>query len=184
MIRTLSSRGNVTALVVGLGLGALMFGSRSEPLRAGGGDRPDSAIVTTGPISIEATKGKVQISSDAVYYLNYSRGRLYAAVPMLTATAGSTSLLSAFAERDLVKDFQIAPGTNPHFTMTTGSLGANSEGWAPLYVFETTTGRMIAYRTLPQSTVVSNQPDIKPVEVRNDARLGRARPAAQVTDRR
>ena len=39
----------------------------------------------------------------------------------------------------------------PKFKMTTGALGAYSEGWAPLYVFETVTNQVAVYRVSQQS---------------------------------
>jgi hypothetical protein len=165
-------------LAGGVILGALIAGRPAPRLDAAGGDRPDAAMVATGPISIEQNPTlKVQVASDAVYYLNYSRGFLYAAVPMPNITPGQTRLLSDFGERDLLRDFQIGAGTSPHFTMTTGTLGVMSEGWAPLYVFETTTGQMVAYRVIVQARVGNSAPSIQIVERRNDPRLARARTA-------
>lgn len=170
---------SVLLVMAGAGLGALIAGRPALRLDAAGGDRPDAAIVTAGPVSIEQNPAlKVQIASDAVYYLNYSRGFLYAAVPMPTMTSGQTRLLSDFGERDLLRDFQIGAGSNPHFTMTTGSLGIMNEGWAPLYVFETTTGQMVAYRVIAQARVGSSAPTIQIVERRSDPRLARARSAS------
>jgi hypothetical protein len=165
-------------LTCGALLGVAIAGRPALRLDAAGGDRADAAVVTTGPISIEQNPTlKVQVASDAVYYLNYSRGFLYAAVPMPTVTPGQSRLLSDFGERDLLRDFQIGAGTTPHFTMVTGTLGVMSEGWAPLYVFETTTGQMVAYRVISQARVGSSAPRLEIVERRNDPRLARARTA-------
>ena len=133
-------------------------------------------MVATGPIATEYNKNRsVQVTKDAVYYLNYSKGRLLAAVPLQRQTATASQIMSEFAERDLVADFQLAPGTHPHFVMTTGTLGAlDGEGWAPLIVFESTTGQMAAYRVEVQSTSGSSRPAFRLIERMQDARLAQA----------
>jgi hypothetical protein len=57
-------------------------------------------------------------------------------------------LIDGFVERDLLEDFKLDPDARPkpRFLMATGSLGRYSSGWAPLYVFETTTGQVAVYR--------------------------------------
>jgi hypothetical protein len=171
-------------LAVGMAVGWALQPGRGSLLHAGGGDRPDAALVATGPIATEMHPTlKVAVTTDAVYYLNYSRGYLYAAVPMPTQTAGSSRLLSDFGERDLIKDFGLRPGSDPHFTMTSGVLGSASGGWAPLYVFETTTGQMAAYRVVPQVRAGSSSPVLQLLEKRADPRLARARPTATAAAR-
>jgi hypothetical protein len=176
---------SVLLVAAGTLLGVLITGRPAMRLNAAGGDRPDAAVVATGPISVEQNPAlKVQIASDAVYYLNYSRGFLYAAVPMPTTSTNQSRLLSDFGERDLLRDFQIGAGSNPHFTMTTGSLGSMNEGWAPLYVFETTTGQMVAYRVIAQARVGNSAPTIQIVDRRSDPRLARARTTPGTTAQR
>jgi hypothetical protein len=178
------SFGYAAALAAGVVLGGVFCGGRTSILCAGGGDRPDAAIVATAPFATEVhSKSKTPITNDAVYYLNYSRGYLCAAVPMLTKTVGATRLLSDFAERDLLKDFALPRGVEPHFTMAVGHLGANGEGWAALYVFETTTGQVAAYRVEPLIRPGSSAPQIVLVEKRADPRLARARSAATTAGR-
>ncbi len=166
-------------LAVGMVAGILLGGRGESRLQAGGGDRPDSALVVTGAITTEYNKNRsVQLTKDAVYYLNYSKGRLLASVPMQRQTATATQIMSEFAERDLVADFQLAPGTNPHFVMTTATLGAlDGEGWSPLIVFETTSGQMAVYRAESQSTSGSTRPAFRLLERTQDARLAHAVPA-------
>jgi hypothetical protein len=181
--RLLRLRGGLF-LAVGLALGWILATAPTARLHAGGGDRPDAAIVATGPIGIEPSAAlKTEITKDAVYYLNYSRGFLYAAVPLLTQTAGSSRILSEFGERDLLKDFGIGPGTHPHFAMTAGNLGASGDGWAALYVFETTTGQLAIYRAVPQVRAGSSSPVIQLVEKRADGRLAMAKPAVAAASR-
>lgn len=162
-------------LALGVGAGVLISSGRPAPLHAGGGDHPDAPLALMVAISTEQTADKIGVTTDAVCYLNYLRGTLLAAIPSLTQSPGKSQVLSEFAERDLLRDFPIPPGTAAHFTMVTGKLGARSEGWAPLYVFETTTGQFAAYRIMPLARSGSNAPQIQLVEKRNDPRLAGAR---------
>jgi hypothetical protein len=167
-------------LAAGTALGWAIGSGRSPVLRAGGGDRPDAAVVARVAIAQnEHPALKVPVRTDALFYLNYSRGYLYAAVPLPTQTAGSSRLLSDFGERDLIKDFGIRPGTDPHFTLISGMLGvASNEAGESLFVFETTTGQMAAYKVVPEVRAGSSAPQIQLVEKRTDPRLARARGAA------
>lgn len=168
--------GSCTILAVGVLLGTALNGRPGSRLMAGAGDRPDAAIVMTAPFATEVhARSKASITNDAVYYLNYSRGYLLAAVPLLTKTAGSARILSDLGERDLLKDFSIPRGTEPHFTMAAGNLGANGEGWAALYVFETTTGQVAVYHVEQQLRAGSSAPLIVLVEKRTDPRLANSR---------
>jgi hypothetical protein len=149
-----------SCLVLGAGLVIGWFAAGGHPtaLLAGGSDRRGESVLMTAPFATEATS-KVQITNDAVYYLNYSTGRLLASLPSTRQTAGASKILTEFAERDLTADFHLKPGTDPHFLMAAGMMGSLSEGWAPLYVLETTTGQMAIYRVMPQFTVNSNKPN-------------------------
>jgi hypothetical protein len=162
-------------VVAGFLAGWLVAGARPRPVAAGGGDRPDAATVTTATIAVEANpKLGVQFNTDAVYYLNYSRGFLYVAVPMPNNQVGAVGrILSDFGERDLLKDFALPPGATPHFAMASGQLGMLSSGFAPLYVFESTTGQLAVYRTEPQFKSRSSAPTLVLLEKRDDPRLGR-----------
>lgn len=175
----------VLTLATGVVLGSWLTGGGSlRPLQAGAGDRPDAAIVATAPLAVEVHRAtKATITNDAVYYLNYSRGYLCAAVPMLTKTAGASRILSDFGHRDLLKDFSIPRGAEPHFAMTAGNLGANGEGWAALYVFETTTGQVGVYHVEPQVRAGSSAPQIVLVEKRTEPHLAHSRSAAVAATR-
>ncbi len=125
-------------------------------LNASAGDRSGESIVATGPVLVrfdEAAKGPVAL--DAVYFLDYKGGRLLATVPSYRQTTTSTHLIEPFSERDLVADFKLDldGGPRPRFLMTTGSIGPDNAGWAPLYVFETTTSQLAVYRMLMQTTI-------------------------------
>ena len=130
------------ALLMGVALGWALSSLRPAPLRAGAGDRSGESIVATGPVIVRYDEGaKAPIPLEAVYFLDYKGGRLLATVPTYQQSAASTQIIDTFAERDLVADFKLDLdiGPRPRFLMTTGSLGPYSAGWAPLYVFETTT---------------------------------------------
>lgn len=55
--------------------------------------------------------------------------------------------------------------------MTTGSIGADSGGWAPLYVFETTTSQLAVYRMVMQTTIgTASRPHFELLEMRSYAK--------------
>lgn len=172
------------ALMTGLGLGWMLGTGRAPRLHAGGADRWGERIVATGPILVEPNGQKMPVPRDAIYYLNYHNGLLLATVPTLKQVGNASQVVAEFAERDLVRDFNLGPGVTPHFLMTTGSLGAGGEGWAPLFVFETETGQMATYRLMPQAIGnlapagggSSNKPSFQLLERRSDPRLGRNAP--------
>lgn len=162
------------ALVLGLGvlLGWGLASIRPHALHAQGGDRAGESILTSGPVLLRYNDGlKVQIPQDALYYLDYKGGRLMATIPSYRPTGGAPKYLGAFVERDLVADFKldIDGGQRPHFLMTTGSLGQYSDGWAPLFVFETTTNQVALYRVQQQTIGTVSKPQFELVELRSIA---------------
>lgn len=160
-------------LVLGVALGWGLSASRTPLVRAGGGDRSGESIVTTGPVMVRYDEGlKVPLPQDALYYLDYQGGRLLATVPSSRQSAGSSKLIDTFSERDLVADFKIdlENGPKPRFLMTTGSLGSYSDGWAPLFVFESTTNRLAIYRVQQLSVGTNSRPRFDLVELRSIAR--------------
>ena len=133
--------------------------------------------MATGPVMIRYDEGnKVQIPLEALYFLDYKGGRLIGTIPSIHQTVGARATSDAFAERDLVADFKLDldNGPRPHFLMTTGSLGSYSAGWAPLYVFETTTNQLAVYR-IQQQTVGTTASHA--VRAARDAVAGQARRA-------
>ena len=143
-------------LVGGLVMGWALASPRWQPLRASsegraGGDEP---LLATGPAFLTYNEGaKTQVAQDAVYYLDYRAGKLLATIPQVKPSGSGGKLIDAFAERDLVADFKLdnTPGPQPHFLMTTGSISTGSnnrygDGWAALYVVETTTRQIAAYK--------------------------------------
>jgi hypothetical protein len=161
---------SVVHLFVGLILGWGLANIRPAQIRASGGDRSGDSILTTGPVLIRYDEGsKVQIPLEAVYLLDYKSGRLLGTVPSLHATVGTSRYLGAFAERDLVADFKVDldKGPRPHFVMTTGALGSYSAGWAPLYVFETTSSQLAIYRIIQQTVGTTSSTRLELVEKRS-----------------
>jgi hypothetical protein len=159
----------VAALAAGIALGCLLSGRSRPLLRADGGDRSGETIVTSGSIMTRYDeKLKATLKQDAVYYLDYKRGRLLGTVPSFQQTPGSTRLIGTFAERDLVADFKldVETGPRPHFLMTTCEMGLYSLGWAPLFVFETTTNQVATYRIQQQSVGTTATPAFELIEVR------------------
>src|SRR5262245_24237183 len=124
------------SVIGGVLLVTLVTNGRRPALLAGGGDHPDAPMALTVTVSTESNGKGVTITNDGVVFLNYAKALLMAAVPLPIQSGTTTRILSDLAERDLVRDFGLSLGTTPHFTMITGRLGAMSEGWAPLYIFE------------------------------------------------
>jgi hypothetical protein len=156
-------------LLVGLAAGWVLARTPAPILKAHGSDRAGESILTAGPIRIRYDDGtKVPISQDALYYLDYKGGRLLATIPALQQSAGSTKTLDTFAERDLVADFKLDldNGPKPHFLMTTGALGTYSNGWAPLFVFETATNQVATYRMDQVKQTHSTQAKLELLELR------------------
>jgi hypothetical protein len=168
------------ALAMGVFLGWGLSSLRPVPLRASAGDRSGESIVATGAVHVQFDETvKASIALEAVYFLDYKGGRLLGTVPSFRQTAVSTQLINTFAERDLVADFKLDLdiGPRPHFLMTTGALGAYSAGWAPLYVFETTSSQLAVYRMqLPQTLGVESQAKFDLVEIRSYAKAAEPKP--------
>ena len=152
---------------IGLAIGAVSFGVATRPLQAGGGsDRAGESIVASAVVSSVYNPGtKTMIEQDGLFYLDYRSGRLLASVPELQTNGNSRHVLGGFAERDLVKDFRLEPGGAPKFLMTSGKL---SEGWSPIFVFETTTGQAAVYRLSGPAAITggASKPTLELLEVR------------------
>jgi hypothetical protein len=160
-------------LILGWGLALGLAGSRTPELRASGGDRWDESILASGPTFVRYNEGsKVQVAQDAVYFLDYRAGRLLGTIPMMRQTVGPSKMLDGFAERDLVADFHLdtETGPRPHFLMTTSSMSTGSaspygDGWAPLFVVETTTRQVAVYKIQQQTIGAATQTRLELVEV-------------------
>jgi hypothetical protein len=166
------------ALIVGIVMGWALASFHPVRLNASAGDRAGESIVATGPVLVrfdETAKGPIAL--DAVYFLDYKGGRLLATVPSYRQTTTSTHLIEPFSERDLIADFKLDldAGPRPRFLMTTGSIGPDNAGWAPLYVFETTTSQLAVYRMLMHTTIGTEaRPRFELLEMRSYARGGEA----------
>ena len=163
--------GTAVALAAGVVLGWVLaiWPRPTATLRAQGGDRWGDLIVASGPVSMRYDERlKTTLKQDAIYYLDYKAGRLLGTIPSFQQSGSTTRLIDAFAERDLVADFKIdtEAGPRPHFLMTTCELGAYSLGWAPLFIFETTTNQVATYRIQKKSVGTSTVPEFDLVEVR------------------
>ena len=163
---------SILALGVVLGSIAACLPSPQAILRANAGDRWGESIMTTGPILERFVEGyKIQLAQDALYYLDYKTGRLLATVPSFQQSTGSARLVDTFAERDLVADLKIDldKGAQPHFLMTTGSVGTYNEGWAPLFVFEASTQQVAVYKVQQQTVGTVAQPKFELLQVKSFA---------------
>jgi hypothetical protein len=168
-------------LLLGVAMGWAASSVRPTPLRAGSGDRSGESIVATGPAIVRYDEAvKASIPLEAVYLLDYKAGRLLATIPTYQQSASSTHIVDEFVERDLVADFHVDlddPSLKPRFLMTTGSLGPYTAGWAPLYVFETTSKQLGIYRIqIQQSTAKSSRPKFERVELRSYGKAGGSEP--------
>ena len=172
------------ATCVGVAIGYAASAVRPTPLRAEAADRIDERAVASGPISLEINKDKISFPQDAIYYLNYSRGRLLACVPVYERRGTREIIKTDFAERDLVSDFQLGPGANPHFLMTTANMGMYSQGWAPLFVFETESGQVATYRVMAITDGTNSRPTFVLLERHSDPKLARGVPAPATEDTR
>jgi hypothetical protein len=160
-------------LALGVLLGWGLANLRAPILHAHGGDRSGESVLATGPTMVRFDDGlRVPLAHDAIYYLDYKGGRLLAVVPIYRGGNVGAKLLDNFAERDLVADFKLdlERGPKPHFMMTTGALGEHSDGWSPLYVFESTTSQVAVYRVQQQTVGTVTRPRFDLVEIRSFAR--------------
>jgi len=167
--RSRISRAGVLGIGLAIGWGLDHLPRPGSVVRANGADRSGESILASGPVMVGYNNGtKVQLPLDALYYLDYKAGRLLATIPSFKASIGAAKLIDTFGERDLVADFKInlENGPRPQFLMTTGSLGTYSDGWAPLYVFEKTTGQVAVYKVEQQTVGARTTPKFELVEIR------------------
>jgi hypothetical protein len=162
------------ALTLGIALGWVLANHRPPIVKAGGGDRYGDYSLTTGPVAIEYNSlTKTQAQKDALYFLDYRGARLLATVPTQRESMAGAQLIDGFIERDLAADFKIdrEQGAAPHFLMTPGSLGAYGEGWSPLFVFETTTKQVAAYKIQMQTVGTKSNSRFVLLELKSYAAL-------------
>ena len=97
-------------LTVGVVAGWAIGSARPTAILANGGDRWGDRALASGPASVEIDAQKQLHYQDALYYLNYSTGRLFASIPFPKQVGLKHQIVNEFAERDLIADFQIKPG--------------------------------------------------------------------------
>jgi hypothetical protein len=144
-------------LAIGILMGWALAGHRPSTVRAGGGDRYGDDSLTTGPVALQYNeRTRTQANQDALYFLDYKAARLVATIPAQRQSIQGTQIIDNFTDRDLIADFRLdaESGPRPHFLMTPGSLGAYGEGWAPLFVFESTSRQVAVYKLQVQAGAV------------------------------
>ena len=124
----------LVCLLLGICLGGFL---PHTPLHAVATDRTETYIIATGLLDTDL---------EAVFILDCLTGDLTAAV-LGKALGGFTALY----RYNVLKDFQVDPGKNPHFLMVTGLIELRGGGYraygggSVVYVAETTTGKIAAY---------------------------------------
>ena len=121
----------VVGAVVGVA-GSVFWGQPPRTAHASSNDRYQDYIMCTGAVSVNP-----KAPTDGVWLLDYRGGKLLG-----TVIDRLTGKINGWAEVDLVEQFGIAPKTDVHFMMTTGSI---AQGQAALYVSEVATGKFGVY---------------------------------------
>jgi hypothetical protein len=139
----MTDRKRLMWLVAGLllgGLGTALYVAH-QPRAWAANDRYEDYILCTGPVSMLGRS-----TTDGVWMLDYRAGKLLG-----TLINRGTGKILGWAEVDLVNEFNLPPGQNVHFLMTTGMI---AQGQAALYVAETKSGKFAVY-------TMGNRPDSK-----------------------
>lgn len=127
--------GQLTFLFVGIGLGVFAAGfylGMPATLQARPNDRFDDYVMCTGAVALNPRS-----PTDGVWLLDYRRGKLLG-----TVIDRAQGKIIGWAEVDLTTEFGIAPKSDCHFMMTTGTIAA---GQAALYVAEVSSGKFGVY---------------------------------------
>jgi hypothetical protein len=157
------------ATAVGITIGWSAGQGRAKPVVARDAVQTDGSSLLSGQIDMRMHPSlKVNLQQDAIYYLDYRKGRLSAAVPSYYQVGERVRLLGEFSSRDLIADFQLPPGVTPHFSATVADLGGSSNG-SGLFVVETTTGRIGSYLCEASGGGVNGElaPKFRLVEMQN-----------------
>jgi hypothetical protein len=176
----------LAALAVGITVGWELSGRTpafsSSQSSAGVGE----SKIIAGSIAIQPNPSlKTNDYQDAVYYLDYRAGRLIVTIPpSLQSTTARRSMLDRLSlskqennnngskdpsfldnrvERDLVKDFQIAPGSSANFLMAVGQAG---DVWSRLYVVETVSRKVATYRAEVRKVANASHPRFDLLDIR------------------
>lgn len=136
------------ALVIGITAG--WFFSARQPVWAGGSnDRHQDFILATGPVNQAFSSNAAFLNADldGVWLLDYRSGKLLA-----STINRQTGKMISWGEMDLVKEFDIAPRSEVHFMMTTGTV---VKGQSVLYLVETNTGKVGVYSMTANETATA-----------------------------
>jgi hypothetical protein len=155
------------ALGLAVGIGSANF-SRTPLAHASGGDRLGVSVLSSGPVEVSHHEGlKIEISTDAIYFLDWKAGKLLAALPSPKKTGTANKILGPIAERDLITDFAIAPGQTPQFLMTTAHLGTYDSTGSRLFVLESNSRQMAVYSVKREITAGNSAPKFELLEKTN-----------------
>jgi hypothetical protein len=157
-----------------LGVAAGWFFSARQPVWAGGsGDRHQDFILTTGPVNQAFSSNAAFLNADldGVWLLDYRSGKLLAS----TINRQSGKMI-AWGEMDLVKEFDIAPRSEVHFMMTTGTV---VKGQSVLYLVETNTGKVGVYSMMANESATPGSSNGNILIRRHDQTNFRGNPPAQ-----
>ncbi len=126
--------GPLVWLLIGVilgGAGVVLLLGRTPQVQAMN-DRVADHILCTGAVMVIP-----HVPTDGVWLLDYKAGKLLGTV--IDRTRGK---IIGWAEVDLVSEFELPPGGDVHFMMTTGMV---TEGQAALYVCEINSGKFGIY---------------------------------------
>lgn len=125
-------------LGIGLALGIVATTGylRSSRPALAGNDRHEDYILATGPIRLGPN-----LEADGIWLLDYRAGKLLG-----TIVDRNLGKVRAWANVDLVQEFNIPPKQNVHFLMTTG---APIQGQTALYLTEINSGKFGVYTMAP-----------------------------------
>ncbi len=175
----------IAALAIGIAVGWELSGRTPAFSSSQSSAVVGESKIIAGSIAIQPNPSlKTNDYQDAVYYLDYRAGRLIVTIPpSLQSTQPRRSMLDRLSlnkqehsnggrdpsfldtrvERDLVKDFQIAPGTSANFLMATGQAG---DVWSRLYVVETVSRKVATYRAEVRKVANAPHPRFDLLDIR------------------
>lgn len=163
--------GRIMIATVGFGLGtltAVLYMGEPRPVEART-DRYHDFIIATGAATTNA-----RVPTDGVWLLDYRSGKLLG-----TVIDRNVGRVVGWAEVDLVEQFQIQPGEDVHFMMTTGNV---ARGQAALYLAEVKTGKFGVFTMGPGPLgqgIQIYRNDLTTFRARQPVQPGQPVPAAQ-----
>lgn len=162
----------VSALVVGIAVGWFISG-RQPVFASGSGDRYEDFILATGPVNQAFSSNAAFLNADldGVWLLDYRSGKLLA-----STINRQNGKMIGWGEMDLVKEFEIAPRSQVHFMMTTGTV---VKGQSVLYLVETNTGKVGVYSMMANESSSPTNANGNIIIRRHDQTTFRGNPPAQ-----